>query len=140
MLDGSGNSNQEKDYSMIDPNRVEKITYYRLSQTDYDGNSETFDPKSVNPGAIQHVNTMITLSPNPFYNELRISCESHSDQLADLQIYDQSGNMVVNYHLTITTGYNSLLIPKAERLSPGLYYLNFSMKDEQPLIQKVIKE
>ena len=35
------------DYRIVDENPYKGISYYRLKQTDYDGNSETFHPVSV---------------------------------------------------------------------------------------------
>ena len=46
-VDGRGNSNVEKIYTMIDTKPTSEITYYRLTQTDYDGNYESFPPISL---------------------------------------------------------------------------------------------
>ena len=35
------------DYKIIDPNPLTGISYYRLKQTDYDGQSEAFHPISI---------------------------------------------------------------------------------------------
>jgi len=44
---GAGNSNTQMSYSIIDPNPFYGISYYRLKQTDYDGQHESFHPVSV---------------------------------------------------------------------------------------------
>jgi len=44
---GAGNSNSQMSYSIIDDNPVHGISYYRLKQTDYDGQSEAFHPISI---------------------------------------------------------------------------------------------
>ncbi len=43
ILDGAGNSSMILDYKIID-NNPSNTTYYRLTQVDFDGNKETFDP------------------------------------------------------------------------------------------------
>ena len=41
-IDGAGNSVEKKNYQFKDPKFKEGINYYRLSQTDFDGNTEFF--------------------------------------------------------------------------------------------------
>ena len=44
---GAGNSNTQMSYSVIDTKPLYGISYYRLKQTDYDGQSKSFHPVSV---------------------------------------------------------------------------------------------
>ena len=44
---GAGNSNTQMSYSIIDDNPLRGVSYYRLKQTDYDGQTETFNPISI---------------------------------------------------------------------------------------------
>ena len=44
---GAGNSNTQMDYSWVDLNPSMGVSYYRLKQTDYDGEFEVFHPVSV---------------------------------------------------------------------------------------------
>ena len=46
-IPGAGNNNTQMDYKIIDPNPLIGISYYRLKQTDYDGQSEAFHPISI---------------------------------------------------------------------------------------------
>lgn len=46
-IGGAGTANTQIDYTWLDINPVEGVSYYRLSQTDYNGESETFNPVSV---------------------------------------------------------------------------------------------
>jgi hypothetical protein len=48
VVNGAGNSNQVLNYSFIDYSPYLGLSYYRLTQVDFDGQSETFDPKAVN--------------------------------------------------------------------------------------------
>ena len=47
QVSGAGNSNQILDYSFFDTNPSVGISYYRLSQTDYNGDSQIFSPVSI---------------------------------------------------------------------------------------------
>jgi len=42
-VNGSGNSTETRNYSYVDDNGGYGVTYYRLTQVDYDGKSETFN-------------------------------------------------------------------------------------------------
>jgi hypothetical protein len=44
---GNGNHNNRLDYSYTDESPIPGISYYRLTQTDYDGNYEIFNPISI---------------------------------------------------------------------------------------------
>ena len=46
-IEGEGNSNTQMDYRTIDETPLLGVSYYRLSQTDYDGTTESFSPISV---------------------------------------------------------------------------------------------
>jgi len=47
IKEGDGNINQDMFYMMIDTNPYNGISYYMLSQTDYDGTTENFNPVAV---------------------------------------------------------------------------------------------
>ena len=44
---GAGNSNSQMSYTIIDDNPIHGISYYRLKQTDYDGQYESFHTISI---------------------------------------------------------------------------------------------
>jgi hypothetical protein len=44
---GAGNNNTQMSYSILDDNPLHGVSYYRLKQTDYDGQTETFFPVSI---------------------------------------------------------------------------------------------
>lgn len=46
-INGCGNCNTQIDYRIVDENPFKGVSYYRLTQTDYDGVFEIFDPVSV---------------------------------------------------------------------------------------------
>ena len=47
-MSGSGNNNAPLHYALVDERPFNGLSYYRLTQTDYDGQSETFAPVAVN--------------------------------------------------------------------------------------------
>jgi len=47
QVSGAGNSSQTLNYSFFDDNPFHGVAYYRLSQTDYNGDNETFPPIAI---------------------------------------------------------------------------------------------
>lgn len=67
QVEGAGNSSQELNYSFTDPNPYLGIGYYRLTQVDFNGQSETFNPVSC-----EYTVNNTKVFPNPFKNEINI--------------------------------------------------------------------
>lgn len=85
-VNGSGTTSKEVTYSVNDNQPYYPATYYRLSQTDYDGQSEIF--KSIR---VEKFPSEIILYPNPFENTLTIQSNETFD-LVELQ--DIEGRVV----------------------------------------------
>ncbi len=47
QIEGHGTTNSQLSYNAQDDNPMDGISYYRLSQTDYDGQTEEFQPVAV---------------------------------------------------------------------------------------------
>jgi len=94
---GAGTVNQTMKYNHVDREPYVGISYYRLKQTDYDGNFETFDPVAVSL-AVEIVGLLI--SPNPVRNAITISTEGTVyNDLNIIRIYDSKGNVVLHNNL-----------------------------------------
>ncbi len=65
----AGNSNTRKTYSADDYNMSAGITYYRLTQVDFNGESKTFEPVSVD----LKMETSPSFYPNPAQEKLYVS-------------------------------------------------------------------
>ncbi len=85
-VSAAGNSTQLVDYELWDDTPYRKNTYYRLSQTDYDGTTEYFDLIQVNRKEVVEV----TIYPNPVKEVMTLNT-SNSDTDLQYQLYDMSG-------------------------------------------------
>lgn len=83
---GHGNSTVSQTYNWRDNNPLSGISYYRLSQTDYDGSQEFL--KTISIDCMQE--EVVKLYPNPFENSLTIS----SQHRGILTLYDISGKVI----------------------------------------------
>lgn len=70
-IEGAGNSNRLIHYQYVDNSPLNGISYYRLSQTDFDGTKEEFDIISVNYDR----SNKLSLYPNPASNTVHINGE-----------------------------------------------------------------
>jgi len=96
-IEGAGSSSQMMDYTYTDREPYVGVSYYRLKQTDYDGNFETFDPVAVSHD-VDLVGLLI--SPNPVTDAIRITMDGAIyNDLNIIRIYDVKGNMVLQNNL-----------------------------------------
>lgn len=93
-VDGSGNSNERKNYSFTDKNLAKGNYNYRLKQVDYNGNYEYFNLSGlVSVGAPEKF-ALNQNYPNPFNPVTNISFELPFDSQVSLTVYDMSGKEV----------------------------------------------
>jgi hypothetical protein len=126
-LDGAegGNSNTQVDYVFTDNNPLGNLSYYRLTQVDFDGKSKEFLPvylscDSYSEGIAVHV------FPNPACNDITIEMTLDQFQGDDVSyaILDASGKVVRSNSINLNKGFNKTHLNIGE-LSNGLYLLRF---------------
>ena len=112
QIKGGGNTNTLMNYSYIDNNPPKSITYYRLKQTDFDGNYEYFEPI-----VIKNENIVSTI-----YSGKNINLSS----IQNYQIWDITGRLVKNGSSDyINTG----------DLSSGVYIIRFGQYTEKFIVK-----
>ncbi|MEI7919562.1 MAG: GEVED domain-containing protein, partial [bacterium] len=116
---GAGNSNQQIFYSL--PSLGEG--YYKLTQTDFDGNSETFPPIFVSCK-----NSSIKVFPNPVENILHIQSET---QIMDIEILNTIGKII------LTSDRQDIDV---SGLITGLYTIKIVLIDGEVSFHKIIKQ
>ena len=97
-INGVGNSNYEIEYNYDDYNINDKITYYRIKQTDFDGKYSYSKVISVNTNALNFA----SIYPNPSNGIFEIFTEN----IVDIAIINMSGKLVLestsNLHIDIS--------------------------------------
>ena len=89
-IEGAGNHQGLLEYSYKDYDAPKKSTYYKLKQTDYDGQFEEFDAVSVEKNALD---ISWTVFPNPVVDHLYIKGEQ---AIIQLMLSDLKGNIISN--------------------------------------------
>lgn len=111
FIDGAGNSNANLDYQFIDDNVVESTNYYRLKQTDFDGN-------------YTYSNIIVltnNLSNSIYYNNSTNHIELGGVQ-GKIKIYNLQGQEVKHF----TAKENSVYV----NLSKGMYLVSVENKNQ----------
>ena len=113
VLDGAGNSNQILEYAYNDYSFGNRINYYRLKQTDFDGTDVSFD--------IVSINTENTETYSAYYNYQQNNIQvflPNIEEENNIQLIDYSGKLVYNATVKGTKKY---II--SENLTQGIYIL-----------------
>lgn len=131
---GSGTSNQINHYSFED-NKLqdEKVWFYTVTQTDFDGKNETFDHviKITSDKSV----TQAKIYPNPSQSSFKISVTTTSSSKTKIEILDVVGRKVFQ---TSFTGENTSI--DIENFLPGEYTLILYSGETVISSQKIIKK
>ncbi len=126
-VDGGGNSNEEKTYSYTTQLRGIPGMYFRLSQTDYDGNVHEFSPKY-----ISCEESLLDDCPVVFANEDQVDIEiySSSGEELNMTLLDSKGSTLQTLHTNTAEGLNTVNM-NTEGLSAGIYIVVISGANRQ---------
>ena len=137
QIPGCGNCNTQLDYSYLDRNPYGGISYYRLMQTDYDGNFEIFSPQSVTVSDGRTIG--LHIKPNPAIDNIKIDLVwngSNAPTNHDVRIYNANGVEV--YKMFYIGKLNDFGID-IRALKSGYYIVN-SKSNGLPGFGKFIKD
>lgn len=128
----AGNSNSLKTYSFTDHAAAEKLAgsvYYRLKMVDVDG---TFEYSPVELVSLPDQSfKIISVSPNPFGENILINVQNRKEQLVELKLLDQQGNVLLQQTEHLRPGVPELSIRELDKLSPGIYFLKINASENQ---------
>lgn len=122
----AGNSSTIKHYHFTDFAPIAGISYYRLSQTDFDGQSESFEIKSVD---VKPTNRIITnVFPNPT-QEARVNVLiQQTDQLVEVRLYSLLGQLI--QQKTMDASQNQVIESMDLPEAPGTYLIELVQESE----------
>ena len=138
-IKGAGNSNSLLNYSIIDDNPIYGTSYYRLIQTDFNGNSVTY---GMIVAKFAGKSSLFDIFPNPNAgNEINISfIASNSGDNFIVNISDITGRKVFDKTLIADSkGLNTTIINSESNLSKGIYFLSGTINNSQYTKKLVVK-
>ncbi len=137
-IKGAENSSIALTYQFTDTNPLSGTSYYRLKQTDYDGQSELFNSVAVNHEevGVDLVNLQITSSI--FSESFTITFNQITNELITISLFDLSGHSVYSSTNQTTKGYNAFTFSSIELLKSGTYILILRNENKILAATKVI--
>ena len=141
QIDGveGGNSNTQMDYVFVDNNPLANLSYYRLTQVDFDGKSKTFYPVSTTCGGSEG-GLPIDVYPNPASNEVTVELELDNYQGDDVYytITDATGKAVLSDYVQLDRGFNKHTLDIG-KLPNGVYILRFNQTKDHITETRIVK-
>lgn len=137
-LDGAGTSNDVNEYQYTDVEPYDGPSYYRLKQTDFNGNFEHSELLKVVVEA-QELNKIISIYPNPIATGelLQISGEFHLDTGLQITLLDLNGRAVKSSENIKQSG-SAILTLDTHGLQPGLYLLLIEQNGHVPVKHRIL--
>ena len=129
IVKGAGNSISKNDYSFIDDTQDQKINYYLLKQTDYNGK---FTYSQII--AITNQNLSVNIYPNPAKDNFLLTINSEFED-AVLEIFNLLGEKVFEDHI-----FNSLQKEiSLKNISSGIYTVKITTGEKQSIKKLVVR-
>ncbi len=134
---GAGNSSVTRYYTAVDPSPYGGTSYYRLKQTDFDGNSVVYNPVAVTVTKT----SVITVYPNPAGSFININYYAPSQGSAStLSIIDYTGRILTSQPLlSVNQGTNTCHI-NTSRLAAGIYILRLETAGGLTIFSRFAKQ
>ncbi|GEM_PF-5801101 len=117
LVDGAGNSSSTLDYSVVDTAPYSGVSYYRLKQSDFDGQVSYSPIRRVN---ITDRFPSVRVYPNPTNSVINLVASSF--ELTHIEIFNSTGQNVTTTAAITRTSDANLMIDLSQ-LSSGFYYL-----------------
>jgi len=132
-IPGAGNSNYRINYNYPDLNPIKGISYYRLSQTDYDGTRESFTIQVVE---VYGSRDNFSLFPNPIKADESVTIMNSLNDEVSVVIINYLGDSIIEKR--IHPGENTINFDRTI-IHPGLYYIKMlSQTSEELEVKKLM--
>ena len=119
---GAGNSQQILKYMFTDSNLDDGINYYRLKQTDYNGEFSYSDIEIISDFKENENKIKLSLYPVPASDFINVELNSIVDLKTQIQIVNILGTTVSEKSLTLQRGYNHFEM-EVNNLPEGVYFI-----------------
>jgi len=116
-IKGAGNSSMQKNYSTTDNEPYPNLTYYRLKQTDFNGDFTYSNIVTVSSKA-----DVVSLYPTPANDKVFVKLFSEEAGVVQIDIFDLTGQKVLSQSFQKSKGANSINV-NVNSLSQGVYML-----------------
>jgi len=134
----AGNSNRQQDYNATDANPPHALLYYRLSQTDKDGNTHQAAIVAMDLSALPEPEMQIL--PNPNTGDFTLRLYSEKAESAIIQVYQNDGRICYTSSLQLEANAETLLnVSKDAGLKPGLYTIALCKAEHRVNLKMIVQ-
>lgn len=130
-VNGAGNSFSNLTYTVWDENPNPGVSYYRLKQTDFDGEFEYFPIRSVDIDT--ELKSQLFMYPSRAKNQVII--EGDQFELNRISIYNTLGQDMTNYISFLYENETKLTV-NISNLNTGIYYIRTKTKTKTNILYK----
>lgn len=136
VVEGRGNSSVANSYQLKDNTINESGTYYYyLRQEDYNGDSESFSPKSI---VLLNCLNDLTVYPNPANEMINIAINDNGASSAgDIYFVDVAGKAVLQEKVEFSKDQQHVKI-NVSQLPAGIYMLQFASEERLYPVHKLV--
>jgi hypothetical protein len=121
IVDGAGNSNQTLNYTYIDKHPGIGINYYRLKQTDFNGQYKYSNTIALENNTENHFD-IINSYNNPEQNILELTFSCSEECILNIELFDLNGKKIYSVVANTEGSSTKILIP-SHLLSKGIYLI-----------------
>jgi hypothetical protein len=128
VVDGAGSSTAEHHYKATDKHPYDGTSYYRLIQTDYDGNETFSEIRQV--FIKKNSNVDITVYPNPVAEQFTIAFNNELSGKIFFDLFDESGRIVMTKEISVGAESKPAYIIERGNLVAGAYAYQIRSNEE----------
>jgi len=132
-IKGAGNSTALREYKLYDHSPATGINYYHLAQIDFDGDQDSFSPRSILIRSAENIQVF----PNPATEAVSISLNLHKNTKISIDFYDITGRRMIRKNECMSEGGNTFTY-ETSSLSRGTYLMRISTPVEVIMWKKLI--
>lgn len=133
QVTGQGTTNQRTEYHETDYNPYEGVSYYRLSQTDFDGKREYFDLKKVLlelDGSTKDIDVQLYPNPNNGHN-MYMKIPNSDEEEMNVLVNDFLGKeFLIDFTVINQGSYSVVAIEMNQKLPAGSYLISVAVGDK----------
>ncbi|MFA6925200.1 MAG: hypothetical protein WC223_13225 [Bacteroidales bacterium] len=131
-----GNSIKATNYLITDTYPFSGISFYRLTQIDYDGKIKHVGLVKINNN-LKNIKNLMVLQGNSF-SELLFKFYSNSKEAYNITVVDIIGNIIKQEKIDISIGYNTYNF-NSSNISDGVYLIILQSSSEQYISRFMVK-
>lgn len=134
-INGAGNSNTSHNYTYIDHDDFDGITYYRLTQVDFDGTISQSKIISVSHFCDNKTQAEITIYPNPSYDDASITIKLIEQSIVSFCVYNSIGQLMTSVSPSNYEPGLEKIDFGVNNLAKGIYYIKATINDRDTVLK-----